>query len=78
MICTLPYVMLYKHVFYLNSLSKEFGKLLAFACVYVCMYNLGIRKEREEKKGKKKKLARPSYRSKRQEKGKERKEKKRI
>lgn len=35
---TLPYLMLYKHVFYLNGLSKEsFRKLLAFACVYVCI-----------------------------------------
>lgn len=38
MICALPYVMLYKHVFYLNGLSKEsFGKLLAVACME-CMY----------------------------------------
>lgn len=50
--------MLYKHVFYLNGLSKEFGKMWAFACMecmYVCMYGmynlvLGEREKEKEKK----------------------------
>lgn len=50
---TLPDLMLYKHVFYLNGLSKEFGKLLAFAFMEsVCMYGmynlvLGKRKRKQ-------------------------------
>lgn len=69
MTCTLPYLMLcyINMCFYLNSLSKEFGKLLAFACVYNLILGERGRERGREKRKEKKKTSRPSYRSKRKE-----------